>query len=114
MQPLYKGDGKDREDRASYRGIFLSNAMLKLFEVILESRLQGFTEKFDTLRPRSRGRVRAGSDTMRYIAFWLRSNSKNSHRRSPCRELLRRWGPHTAVLWTSQQRTRQFTEKSCK
>ena len=23
MQPLYKGDGKDREDPASYRGIFL-------------------------------------------------------------------------------------------
>ena len=32
MNQLYKGDGKDREDPASYRGIFLSNAMLKPFE----------------------------------------------------------------------------------
>ena len=55
MQPLYKGDGKDREDPASYRGIFLSNAMLKLFEGILESRLQVFTEKFDTLTPSQQG-----------------------------------------------------------
>jgi hypothetical protein len=55
MQPLYKGDGKDREDPASYRGIFLSNAMLKLFEGILESRLQVFTEKYDTLTPLQQG-----------------------------------------------------------
>jgi len=55
MQPLYKGDGKDREDPASYRGIFLSNAMLKLFEGILESRLKVFTEKFDTLTPSQQG-----------------------------------------------------------
>jgi hypothetical protein len=55
MQPLYKGDGKDREDLASYRGIFLSNAMLKLFEGILEARLQVFTEKADTLTPSQQG-----------------------------------------------------------
>ena len=55
MRPLYKGDGKDREDPASYRGIFLSNAMLKLFEGILESRLKVFTEKFDTLTPSQQG-----------------------------------------------------------
>jgi hypothetical protein len=42
-------------DTASYRGIFLSNAMLKLFEGILESLLQVFTEKFDTLTPSQQG-----------------------------------------------------------
>jgi hypothetical protein len=55
MQPLYKGDGKDREDPASYRCIFLSNAMLKLFEGILEARLQVFTEKVDALTPSQQG-----------------------------------------------------------
>jgi len=55
MQTLYKGDGKDREDSASYRGIFLSNAMLKLFEGILEARLQVFTVKADTLTPSQQG-----------------------------------------------------------
>jgi hypothetical protein len=55
MQPLYKGDGKDREDPPSYRGIFLSNATLKLLEGILESRLKEFTETFDTLTPSQQG-----------------------------------------------------------
>ena len=55
MQPLYKGDGKDREDPASYRGIFLSNVMLKVFEGILEARLQVFTENADTHTPSQQG-----------------------------------------------------------
>ena len=42
-------------DPPSYRGIFLSNATLKLFEGILESRLKEFTETFDTLTPSQQG-----------------------------------------------------------
>ncbi len=62
LQPLYKGDGKDRKDPASYRGIFLSSAILKLFEGILESRLKDFKEKAGTLTPRHfRHRRRAGA-----------------------------------------------------
>ena len=55
MQPIYKGDGKDRYDPASYRGIFLSNITLKLLEGVMEGRLKTFTEKYDTLTPQQQG-----------------------------------------------------------
>ena len=55
MQPIYKGDGKDRYDPASYRGIFLSNITLKLLEGVMEGRLKAFTEKYDTLTPQQQG-----------------------------------------------------------
>jgi len=43
MQPIYKGGNKSRADPASYRGIYLSSALAKLFEGILISRLTKFT-----------------------------------------------------------------------
>jgi len=49
MQPIYKGGDKSREDPASYRGIYLSSALAKLFEGILISRLTKFTETHNTL-----------------------------------------------------------------
>jgi len=49
MQPIYKGGDKSRADLASYRGIYLSSALAKLFEGILISRLTKFTETHNTL-----------------------------------------------------------------
>jgi len=49
MQPIYKGGNKSRADPASYRGIYLSSALAKLFEGILISRLTKFTETHNTL-----------------------------------------------------------------
>jgi len=49
MQPIYKGGDKSKADAASYRGIYLSSALAKLFEGILISRLTKFTETHSTL-----------------------------------------------------------------
>jgi len=49
MQPIYKGGDTSRADPASYRGIYLSIALAKLFEVILISRLTKFTHTHNTL-----------------------------------------------------------------
>jgi len=49
MQPIYKGGDKSKADPASYRGIYLSSALAKLFEGILISRLTKFTETHSTL-----------------------------------------------------------------
>jgi hypothetical protein len=46
---MYKGGDKSRADPASYRGIYLSSALAKLFEGILISRLTKFTETHNTL-----------------------------------------------------------------
>jgi hypothetical protein len=39
LQPICKGGNKLKTDQASYRGIYLSNALAKLFEGILLHRL---------------------------------------------------------------------------
>jgi len=49
MQPFYKGGDKSKADPASYRGIYLSSALAKLFEGIFISRLTKFTETHSTL-----------------------------------------------------------------
>jgi len=49
MQSIYKGGDKSKADPASYRGIYLSSALAKLFEKILISRLTKFTETHSTL-----------------------------------------------------------------
>ena len=49
MQPIYKGGDKSKADPASYRGIYLSSTLAKLFEGILISRLTKFTETHNTL-----------------------------------------------------------------
>jgi hypothetical protein len=49
MQPIYKGGDKSKADPASYRGIYLSSALAKLFEGILICRLTKFTEAHSTL-----------------------------------------------------------------
>jgi len=49
MQPICKGGNKSKADPASYRGIYLSSALAKLFEGILISRLTKFTEIHNTL-----------------------------------------------------------------
>jgi len=49
MQPIYKGGDKSESDPASYRGIYSSSALAKLFEGILISRLTKFTETHSTL-----------------------------------------------------------------
>ena len=49
MQPIYKDGDKSRVDTASYRGIYLSSALAKLFEGMLISRLTKFTEIHNTL-----------------------------------------------------------------
>jgi len=49
MQPIYKGGKKPNPDPASYRGIFLSSALAKLFEGIIIKRLTQYTEQHSTL-----------------------------------------------------------------
>jgi len=49
IQPIYKGGDNPRADPLSYRGIYLSSALPKLFEGILISRLTKFTETHNTL-----------------------------------------------------------------
>ena len=44
MKPIYKGHKKEKTDPASYRGIYLSDTLAKLFEGILITRLTSFTE----------------------------------------------------------------------
>ena len=48
MQPIYKGGKKPKPDPASYRGIYLSNALAKLFEGIIIKRLTQYTEQHST------------------------------------------------------------------
>jgi len=55
MQPIYKGGGKDRHSPVSYRGIYLLNTLIKLFEGLMEGRLSKFTELKDTLTPSQQG-----------------------------------------------------------
>ena len=49
MQPIYKGGDRPRADPASYRGIYLSSALAKLFKGILICRLTKFTETHNTV-----------------------------------------------------------------
>jgi len=49
MQPIYKGGDTSKADPASYRDIYLSSALAKLFEGILISGLTKFTETHSTL-----------------------------------------------------------------
>jgi len=55
MQPIYKGGGKDRPSSVSYRGIYLLNTVIKLFESLIEARPSKFTELNDTLNPSQQG-----------------------------------------------------------
>ena len=54
LQPIHKGKDakgqeKDRLDPASYRGIYLSSAVAKLYEGLLIARITQYTEKHNTL-----------------------------------------------------------------
>ncbi len=62
MQPIYKGGNKLKTDPASYRGIYLSSALAKLFEGLLLHRLTQYTEAHDTLTPNQLG-TRPGRQT---------------------------------------------------
>ena len=62
MQPIYKGGNKLKTDPASYRGIYLSSALAKLFEGILLSRLTQYTEVHETLTANQLG-TRPGRQT---------------------------------------------------
>ncbi len=62
MQPIYKGWNKLKTDPASYRGIYLSSALAKLFEGILLSRLTQYTEVHETLTVNQLG-TRPGRQT---------------------------------------------------
>jgi len=46
---MYKGHNKDKTDPASYRGIYINDALAKLFEGLLISRLTTHTELLNTL-----------------------------------------------------------------
>ena len=49
MQPIYKGHAKDKTDPASYRGIYLNDTLVKLFEGLLLARVTTHTESNNTL-----------------------------------------------------------------
>jgi len=55
IQPIYKGGGKDRHSPVSYRGIYLLDALTKLFEGLMEARLSKFAELNGTLTPSQQG-----------------------------------------------------------
>ena len=61
-QPIYKGGNKLKTDPASFRGIYLSSALAKLFEGLLLHRLTQYTEAHDTLTPNQLG-TRPGRQT---------------------------------------------------
>ena len=44
VQPIYKGHDKDKRDSASYRGMYLNDTLVKLFEGLLLARLTTHTE----------------------------------------------------------------------
>ena len=75
MQPIYKGGNKSRADPASYRGIYLSSALAKLFEGILISRLIKFTENHNTLTETNLGPNLVGRSMMRFTACSLSFNT---------------------------------------
>jgi len=62
MQPIYKDGNKLKTDPASYRGIYLSSALAKLFEGLLLHRLTQYTEAHETLTPNQLG-TRPGRQT---------------------------------------------------
>ena len=47
MQPIYKGAGKDRKNPESYRRICLTCAITKLFEGLIQNRLQYVTAEWE-------------------------------------------------------------------
>jgi len=49
MQPIYKGNDKDKTDPASDRGIYINDTLAKLFEGLLLARLTTHTELDNTL-----------------------------------------------------------------
>ena len=49
MHPIYKGGKKPKPDPASYRGIYLSSTLAKVFEGIIIKRLTQYTEQHSTL-----------------------------------------------------------------
>ena len=62
MQPIYKGDNKLKSDPASYRGIYLSSSIAKLFEGLILHRLTQYTEAHETLTENQLG-TRPGRQT---------------------------------------------------
>jgi len=75
---LYKGGDKSRADPASYRGIYLSSALAKLFEGILISRLTKFTETHNILTENLRY-ISAASQVQTLQATLNRSLSTTLH-----------------------------------
>jgi hypothetical protein len=49
IQPIFKGGKKDPASPASFRGIYLTSALAKLFEGLLVTRLTTYTETHNTL-----------------------------------------------------------------
>jgi hypothetical protein len=62
MQPIYKGGNKLKTDPASYRGIYLSNTLAKLFKGIHLHRLTQYTEAH-AARLARRGSANYGVDS---------------------------------------------------
>ena len=62
MQPIYKGGGKPIPNPESYRGICLTCATTKLFEGMINQRLDVFIQKHNTLTPYQYG-SKKGSQT---------------------------------------------------
>jgi hypothetical protein len=71
LQPIYKAGGKDTADPASYREIYLSSAIAKLFEGILLHRLTQYTEIHNTFTENQSG-TRPGRQVHDAIYILLR------------------------------------------
>ena len=50
LQPIYKGHNKDKTDPVSYKGVYLSDTLAKLFEGLLIARLTTHTELIFSFR----------------------------------------------------------------
>ena len=77
MQPIYKDGNKLKTDPASYRGIYLSSALAKLFEGLLLHRLTQYTEAHETLTSNQLG-TRPGLQTHDVIYSLLAIIQRNS------------------------------------
>jgi hypothetical protein len=102
LQQIYKRGNKLKTDPASYRGIYLSSALAKLFEGILLHRLTQYTKAHDTLTPNLISWAHGQADRyMTQSTHSLPSSSITGQKQNP---------QHKWRSWITLQLTRTFTE----
>jgi len=78
VQPIYKGHDKDKSDSASYRGMYLNDTLVKLFEGLLLARLTTHTELGNTLTSNQLG-TKSCTQTHDAIHSLISTNQYNKY-----------------------------------